>query len=98
MITSLTTPIVNSILSSTVRPSVPISESGSFAEALNTLASSGLNNLRVAENSAITGLLGGSSVNDVVHNVMAAERSLHTIIAIRDKAVGAYQEVTRIQI
>lgn len=98
MITSLATPLLNSVSTSTARPPVENGVAGSFSDALNALASSGLNNVQLAENSAITGLLGSGSINDVVHNVMAAERSLHTIIAIRDKAVGAYQEIARMQI
>ena len=34
----------------------------------------------------------------VVDGVMAAQRSLQTVLAIRDKAVSAYQEVARMAI
>ena len=34
----------------------------------------------------------------VVESVMAAQRSLQTVLAIRDKAVAAYQEIARMAI
>jgi flagellar hook-basal body complex protein FliE len=34
----------------------------------------------------------------VVDSVMAAQRSLQSVLAIRDKAVSAYQEVARMAI
>lgn len=44
--------------------------------------------------------MSGVNVNtrDVVDSVMAAERSLNTAIAIRDKVVQAYMEISRMQI
>ena len=41
---------------------------------------------------------GDVSVREVVNSVMDAERSLNTAIAIRDKIVQAYLEVSRMQI
>ena len=34
----------------------------------------------------------------VVESMMAAQRSLQTVLAIRDKAVSAYQEIARMAI
>jgi len=34
----------------------------------------------------------------VVESVMAAQRSLQSVLAIRDKAVAAFQEITRMAI
>ena len=69
-----------------------------FSSILKEAAQSSIGSVKGAEKAAISGLLGNTSVTDVVHSVMAAERSFHTILAIRDKAVGAYQEISRLQI
>lgn len=69
-----------------------------FSSILKESANSALNVLKNSEKTAISGLTGGSSVTDTVHSVMAAERSFHTILAIRDKAISAYQEISRLQI
>jgi flagellar hook-basal body complex protein FliE len=37
-------------------------------------------------------------VQKVVDAVLAAERELQTVIAVRDKAVNAYQEISRMSI
>jgi flagellar hook-basal body complex protein FliE len=34
----------------------------------------------------------------VVESVMAAQRSLQTVLSLRDKAVAAYQEIARMTI
>ena len=69
-----------------------------FSSILKEATQSSIASVKGAEKAAISGLLGSTSVTDVVHSVMAAERSFHTILAIRDKAVGAYQEISRLQI
>jgi flagellar hook-basal body complex protein FliE len=47
---------------------------------------------------AIQGVEGAVSPMKVVEAVMAAQRSLQTVLAIRDKAVSAYQDVARMAI
>jgi flagellar hook-basal body complex protein FliE len=37
-------------------------------------------------------------VQQVVEAMMNAERNLQTVIAVRDKVVSAYQEISRLQI
>ncbi len=69
-----------------------------FSSMLKEATHNSIATIKGAEKIAISGLLGNASINDVVHNVMAAERSFHTILAIRDKAVSAYQEISRLQI
>lgn len=41
---------------------------------------------------------GQASVQQVVEAVMSAEQSLQTALAVRDKVVAAYQEISRMQI
>jgi flagellar hook-basal body complex protein FliE len=54
--------------------------------------------LQAGEAVAIQGVQGAVSPMKVVDSVMAAQRSLQTVLAIRDKAVSAYQEVARMAI
>ncbi|MDP2357358.1 MAG: flagellar hook-basal body complex protein FliE [Beijerinckiaceae bacterium] len=78
-------------------PAAPVDQE-LFSAMLKDAAADAIGIVKGAEKMAISGLLGNASINDVVHNVMAAERSFHTILAIRDKAVSAYQEISRLQI
>jgi flagellar hook-basal body complex protein FliE len=61
-------------------------------------ASSMLDVVRQAEQAAVGGIQGQASAQDVVMKVMEAERTFATAMAIRDKAVGAYLEISRMQI
>ena len=62
------------------------------------MASSSVKTLEAGEATAISGLQGKASVQQVVEAVMSAEQTLQTAIAVRDKVVGAYQEITRMAI
>jgi flagellar hook-basal body complex protein FliE len=57
-----------------------------------------INTLKAGESAAISGLQGQSSVQNVVESVMSAERSLQTVVAIRDKIVSAYQTISQMAI
>ncbi len=61
-------------------------------------ASSMLDVVRQAEQAAVGGIQGQAPMQDVVMKVMEAERTFATAMAIRDKAVGAYLEISRMQI
>ena len=70
----------------------------SFEQALSQVIGSAVNTLQAGEAVAIQGVEGAVSPMKVVDSVMAAQRSLQTVLAIRDKAVSAYQEVARMAI
>jgi len=70
----------------------------SFDQALSQVIGSAVDTLRTGEAVAIQGVEGAASPMKVVDSVMAAQRSLQTVLAIRDKAVSAYQEVARMAI
>ncbi len=57
-----------------------------------------INTLKAGEADAISGLQGQSSVQHVVDSVMSAQRSLQTVVAIRDKVVSAYQSLSQMAI
>jgi flagellar hook-basal body complex protein FliE len=69
-----------------------------FASVLAEVAAGGLQTIRAGEAAALGGLQGKTSVQQVVEAVMSAEQTLHAAIAVRDKVVAAYQEITRMAI
>lgn len=71
---------------------------GGFESVLKSVATSTVDTLQKSEATAIAGIKGEASVQQVVEQVMAAERTLQTTIAVRDKVVAAYQEISRMAI
>ncbi|MFE1600208.1 flagellar hook-basal body complex protein FliE [Methylobacterium sp. ID0610] len=69
-----------------------------FGDVMAQLASGMRDNLKAGEAAAISGLQGRASTQQVVEAVMSAEQSLQTAIAIRDKVVAAYLEISRMAI
>ncbi|MGY2047705.1 flagellar hook-basal body complex protein FliE [Methylobacterium sp. JK268] len=70
----------------------------SFGDVMAQFASGVRDNLRAGEAASISGLQGKASAQQVVEAVMSAEQSLQTAIAIRDKVVSAYLEISRMTI
>jgi flagellar hook-basal body complex protein FliE len=70
----------------------------SFDQALAQVVGSAIDTLQTGEAVAIQGVEGAVAPMKVVESVMAAQRSLQTVLAIRDKAVSAYQEIARMAI
>jgi flagellar hook-basal body complex protein FliE len=66
-----------------------------FASVLAEVAAEGIQTLKSGEATALAGLQGKASVQEVVQAVMSTEQTLLAAIAIRDKVVAAYQEVSR---
>lgn len=74
------------------------SAGASFGAALADAASQAMGTLRSAETVSAKGINGAASVQQVVDGVMEAERTLQTALAIRDKAVTAWQQISQMQI
>lgn len=72
--------------------------STSFSSMLSTLAGSAVDTLKQGEAAALQGMQGTLPVQQVVDKVLTAERTLQTGLAIRDKLVGAFLEISRMQI
>ncbi|MEP4767492.1 MAG: flagellar hook-basal body complex protein FliE [Roseibium sp.] len=70
----------------------------SFTDAMAQVSQDAINSVKQGEAASIAGVDGQASVQQVVEAVMQAESSLKTAIAIRDKVVGAYQEISRMTI
>jgi len=69
-----------------------------FGSILAQVTGDAVDKLKVGEATSISGLQGKASVQDVTKAVMDAQQSLQTAVAIRDKVVSAYQEVSRMSI
>jgi flagellar hook-basal body complex protein FliE len=71
---------------------------GDFGSLLSQFASNAVQTIQQGEAAAIGGINGAVPMQDVVEKVMAAEQALHSGIALRDKIVAAYLEVSRMTI
>lgn len=69
-----------------------------FASVLQDMSAEAVSTLEKGEAAAISGIGGTSSPQEVVQAVMSAEQTLQAALAIRDKVVSAYQELSRMQI
>lgn len=76
---------------------VPASPAGDFNQVFAQVGEA-INTLKAGESAAISGLQGQTSIQNVVESVMNAERSLQTVISIRDKIVSAYQSISQMAI
>jgi flagellar hook-basal body complex protein FliE len=82
------------LLGSTAAPT----EGPSFEQALSQAIGTAVDTLKTGEAVAIQGVEGAASPMKIVEATMAAQRSLQTVLAIRDKAVAAYQDIARMAI
>ena len=71
---------------------------GDFSKVLADVAADAINAVRAGEATAISGINGATPVQNVVEAVMSAEQALQTAIAVRDKLIVAYQEISRMAI
>jgi len=84
-------------------PAPPASSSAAapqndFAQTLASMAADAASTIKAGESTAMAGMKGQASLQHVVQAVMQAEQTLHTVVAVRDKVVGAYLEISRMQI
>ena len=70
----------------------------SFLDALQKAAGDAVATLENSERVAMQGIRGEADIRQVVDSVMAAERTLSAAIAIRNKVVSAWLEISRMQI
>ena len=71
---------------------------GSFASVMAELTTNAVDTLQQAEQLSVQGMQGQADTREVVDAVMSAEQALTAAVAIRDKIVSAYMEVSRMQI
>jgi flagellar hook-basal body complex protein FliE len=79
-------------------PGVNATGGADFSQIMNQVSGDAIGDLKTAEAAAIGGIQGSTPVHKVVESIMQAQRSLQATLSIRDKAVSAYQEITRMAI
>lgn len=69
-----------------------------FASVLADISGDAISTMKAGEAAAIQGIGGNMALQEVVSAIMSAEQTLQTAIAVRDKVVSAYQEISRMAI
>ena len=73
----------------------------SQADFVTTLKNTGIEMVQSIENAeavSVAGLKGEADTYEVVSSIMQAEQSLRMAVAVRDKIISAYLEISRMQI
>lgn len=70
----------------------------SFGDVLKSAAIKTVNVLRAGEAASARAVSGEATLPEVVQAVTASEITLQTVMAIRDRLVGAYQEIMRMPV
>jgi len=73
-------------------------EGPSFGSVLMDAAKSAVDTGRKAEHLSAAAIAGKADVRDVVQAVNNAEMTLNTVVAVRDKVIGAYNEILKMPI
>jgi len=83
----------------TATPSAAAAVAGdmSFSSVMKNMAVDTVNTLKGAETMSFAGIKGTASTREVVDSMMQASQTLQTAIAIRDKLVSAFLDVTKMQ-
>ena len=89
--------IGTSAASSGVMPA-NLSGPGSFSDFLSGAVQDSIKTIRQGEQAATAQVQGKANLVDVVNSVNAAELTLNTVVAVRDKVVSAYQSILNMPI
>ena len=71
---------------------------GNFSDFLSGAIKDSVNTMRAGEHAASEQVQGKANLVDVVQSVNAAEITLDTVVAVRDKVVAAYQSIMNMPI
>lgn len=71
---------------------------GSFSDFLSGAVTNSIDTIRQGEKAATAQVQGKANLVDVVNSVNAAEITLDTVVAVRDKVVAAYQSIMNMSI
>jgi flagellar hook-basal body complex protein FliE len=71
---------------------------GSFSDALASAVKNATATLHTGEAAAAQGAAGKGDIVQVVNAVTTAELTLQTVVAIRDRVIGAYQDIMKMPI
>ncbi len=90
-------PLAQSAPAPSAATAAPSADQG-FDSILKSLATNTIDTLKAGETTAISAVEGKASVQQAVMATMQAEQSLQAALAIRDKVVSAFLEISRMQI
>jgi flagellar hook-basal body complex protein FliE len=79
-------------------PSAPSSAGGKFAAMLKDVVDAMAKTGSAAETQAVAGATQDAELVDVVTSIAAAELTLETVVAVRDKVIAAYQDIMKMPI
>ena len=71
---------------------------GGFGSMVESMITDAAGSMRAAETASAKQVTGKGDLIDVVTAIGAAEMALDTVVAVRDKVVGAYTDIMRMQI
>lgn len=84
--------------SALARPGSATSGGADFGEMVEGLVTGTADQMRAAEHASAQQVAGKGDLIDVVTAIGAAETALDTMVAVRDRVVGAYTDIMRMQI
>lgn len=79
-------------------PGLESGKNESFSDILRKTAVESINTMRGGEAATAKAISGDASLPEVVGAITASEITLQTVMAVRDKMVGAYQEIMRMPV
>jgi flagellar hook-basal body complex protein FliE len=71
---------------------------GNFSDFLTGAVKDSISTMHQGEQAATSQVAGKANIVDVVNSVNAAELTLDTVVAVRDKVVAAYQQIMNMPI
>ena len=74
------------------------SSSGGFGDLVSSAINDATSTLKKSENMSAAAITGKASLSDVVTAVNSADVALRSVVAIRDKVIGAYQDIMKMPI
>lgn len=74
------------------------SSTGGFGAMVEKMVTDAGSSMRAAETASVKQVAGKGDLIDVVTAIGAAETALDTVVAVRDRVVGAYSDIMRLQI
>ncbi len=69
-----------------------------FGDVLKDAAMKTIQTMRAGETASARAVTGEASLPEVVQAITASEVTLQTVVALRDRLVGAYQEIMRMPV
>ncbi|MGC1410610.1 MAG: flagellar hook-basal body complex protein FliE [Acetobacteraceae bacterium] len=89
--------VLSAYSTSRTRPAAETGETG-FGTMVADAAQSALNTVRQSEQTTVNAVAGKADVQDVVTALGDAEVTMQTVVAVRDKILGAYNDIMKMSI